>query len=213
MRSNWGLFGWRITNCRNKLGKLRLARSYWRRDHYKSWFTTTFPEDSTFTSLWNLIECWQSALNKGKWLCPSVSLFWNFHARDKRVKKSRKCNIPLCNQLSKTVCLVAVRPHLDEDPFEWIASDCSAISSWIAFKSALTGISALNPLSSFIALQSYQSIWCKQWIEREHDFVINLAYAERLTLWIKPTKCWLQLPLFQAVFRFAVIFLKLFIFN
>ena len=75
----------------------------------------------------------------------------------------------------------------------------------------LTGISALNPLSSFIALQSYQSIWCKQWIEREHDFVINLAYAERLTLWIKPTKCWLQLPLFQAVFRFAVIFLKLFI--
>ena len=77
----------------------------------------------------------------------------------------------------------------------------------------LTGISALNPLSSFIALQSYQSIWCKQWIEREHDFVINLAYAERLTLWIKPTKCWLQLPLFQAVFRFAVIFLKLFIFN
>ena len=139
--------------------------------------------------------------------------FWNFHARVKRVKKNWKCNILLFNLLSKTVCLVAVRPHLDEDPFEWIASDCSAIPSWIAFKSALTGISALNPLSSFIALQSYQSIWCKQWIEREHDFVINLAYAERLTLWIKPTKCWLQLPLFQAVFTFAVIFLKLFIFN
>ena len=158
MRSNWGLFGWRSTNCRNKLGKLRFARSYWRRDHYKSWFTTTFPEDSTFTSLWNLIECWQSALNKGKWLCPSVSLFWNFHARDKRVKKSRKCNIPLCNQLSKTVCLVAVRPHLDEDPFESLLIVAqSPVGLHLNQRWLLTGISVLSPLSSFIALQSYHS--------------------------------------------------------
>ena len=174
MRSNWGLFGWRSTNCRNKLGKLRFARSYWRRDHYKSWFTTTFPEDSTFTSLWNLIECWQSALNKGKWLCPSVSLFWNFHARDKRVKKSRKCNIPLCNQLSKTVCLVAVRPHLDEDPFEWIASDCSAIPSWIAFKSALTvdGHFCVEPVI-FFHCSAIISVNMMQTVNRKRTWFCN----------------------------------------